>query len=96
MLFLTGFQVPGTPGRTLMESGRFMLDDYDWAMKMRYTQLDFSSHTGCKDLFAFVEKVNPKKVFCVHGDNTPPFAEELRNKGFDAVAPTQDNRIFEL
>lgn len=95
-LIMTGFQVPGTPGHGLMETGRFMLDDYDWKLAMRYEKLDFSSHAGHKEMLAFIERVNPKKVFCVHGDDTPAFAEELRQRGFDATAPTQNNRVFDL
>ncbi len=79
-----------------MQTGRFMLEENNFKLKLEYTRLDFSSHTGREDLFKFVEKVNPKKVFCVHGDNTPEFAKDLNEKGFDAVAPTEDNRMFKV
>jgi len=45
-------------------------------------------------LFNFIERVNPEKIFCIHGDHTEEFAAELREKGFDAVAPLANNRIF--
>jgi len=96
MLVLTGYQVPGTPGRELVESGRFVHEEDNLKLKMRFERLDFSSHSGRKELFEFVEKVNPKKIFCVHGDNTPKFAEELKQKGFDAAAPLESNRVFNL
>jgi len=100
-LTLTGFQVPGTPGHTLMETGKLVLEDrnnkiHNLKIKMGVRRLDFSSHLGRKDLFAFIEKLSPKKIFCVHGDNTPKFAHELKQKGFDAVAPVENNRIFNL
>lgn len=95
-LILTGFQVIGTPGHTLLESGRFVLDEHDLKLRMRFERLDFSSHIGRKDMFAFIEKLSPKKVFCVHGDNTPKFANELKEKGFDATAPVENNRIFNV
>jgi len=41
-----------------------------------------------------VKKVNPEKVFCVHGDNTEGFAKELRERGFDAVAPSMNDSFL--
>lgn len=95
-LTLTGFQVEGTPGRTLMETGRYITDEIDVEMKMRVRKLDFSSHIGRKDLMPFIKKLNPERVFCVHGDRTDVFARELRDQGFDAVAPMANNRIFTI
>ena len=63
---------------------------------MDYMKLDFSSHTGRKDLFKFIDDMKPKKVFCVHGDNTVAFSEELRKKGYDSYAPIEDERIFDI
>ncbi len=100
-LTLSGFQVPGTPGHTLMETGRLPLEDcerkiHELKLKMSVRRLDFSSHVGRKEMFAFIERLNPKKIFCVHGDNTPKFARELRDKGFDATAPLPEKRVFDL
>lgn len=95
-LILTGFQTEGSAGRTLLETGRFVLEEIDLKVKMSVRRLDFSSHLGRKELFAFIEKLNPKKVFCVHGDNTVEFAQELKEKGFDATAPLPEKRVFEL
>ncbi len=95
-LVLVGYQVEGSPGKTLLETGRFMNEDLNLDMKMFVKRLDFSSHCGRADLFKFVEKVNPENVFCVHGDHTEEFAAELRQKGFNAVAPIANNRIFNI
>ncbi len=97
-LLLTGYQAPDTPGKTLLETGRFVSaeDKIDVEMRMTYKRLDFSAHLGRKELFKFVDKVGAEKVFCVHGDKTEIFAEELRAKGFDAAAPTKEKRIFEI
>jgi putative mRNA 3-end processing factor len=94
-LILTGWQIEGTPGRILLETGRFIYENLDLEVKMRVKRFDFSAHAGRKGLFEFVKKLNPEKVFCVHGDHTEEFAEELRREGFDAVAPLANNRIFE-
>jgi len=93
-LVLTGYQVEGSPGKTLLETGRFITEDLNLDVKMFVKRLDFSSHAGRSELFKFVEKFSPEKVFCVHGDHTEEFAQELVEKGFDAVAPVANNRIF--
>jgi len=95
-LILTGWQMEGTPGRILLETGRFIYEKIDLEVKMKVRRFDFSAHAGRKGIFEFIKRVNPEKIFCVHGDHTQEFAEELRREGFDAVAPIANNRIFEV
>jgi putative mRNA 3-end processing factor len=95
-LVLTSFQLEDTPGKKLLETGRFIYKDLDLEMKMAVKRLDFSSHCGRKELFELVENINPGKVFCIHGDHTEEFAGELKEKGFDAIAPVANNRIFSI
>ena len=95
-LILTGYQVEGTPGRELMETGRYVAEGVNMDLKMMVQRLDFSSHIGRSHLIDFIEKNNPGKVFCVHGDHTEEFARELREKGFDAHAPVANNRFFQV
>lgn len=95
-LVLTGFQVEGTPGKVLLETGKFINKEVNLDIKMLVKRLDFSAHLGRTDLFDFVEKVNPEKVFCVHGEHTEEFSNELKEKGWDATAPLANNRIFEV
>jgi len=93
-LSLTGFQVPGTEGAMLLETGIYVHGDLEFPLKMPYKKFDFSSHVSRSELFNFVKKVNPRKVFCVHGDNTEKFAKELRECGFDAVAPSLGSKAL--
>jgi putative mRNA 3-end processing factor len=95
-LILTSFQLEGTPGKILLETGRYINENINLEVKMQVKRLDFSSHVGRRGLFDFVEKVSPEKVFCIHGDHTQEFASELREKGFDAVAPLANNRVFNV
>jgi putative mRNA 3-end processing factor len=95
-IILTGYQLEGTPGKTLLETGKYITEELNLEVKMFVKRLDFSSHCGKGELFGFMEKVNPEKVFCIHGDHTEEFAEELQGKGFDAVAPLANNRIFSV
>jgi len=95
-LILSGFQVEGTSGKVLLETGKFINKDLNLDMRMFVKRLDFSAHLGRTELFDFIEKVNPEKVFCVHGEHTEEFASELKEKGWDAVAPLANNRVFEV
>jgi putative mRNA 3-end processing factor len=93
-LILTGFQVPGTEGALLLKTGRYIHQDLDLKMDMSVRKFDFSSHAPRTELFNFARQINPKKIFCVHGENTVRFAKELKDEfGFDAVSP-KDDRIF--
>jgi putative mRNA 3-end processing factor len=93
-LSLTGFQVPGTEGALLLKTGRYIHGDLDLKMKMSVRKFSFSSHASRTELLKFARKLNPEKIFCVHGDNTIRFARELKAEhGFDAVSP-KDDRIF--
>ena len=95
-LILTGFQVPGTEGALLLQTGHYLHEDLDLEVKMNVRKFDFSSHASRTDLFRFARRLNPEKIFCVHGDNTVRYAEELREEyGFDATAPI-DSRVFKL
>jgi putative mRNA 3-end processing factor len=95
-LILTGWQLEGTPGRILLETGHYITKNLDLEVKMFVKRLDFSAHLGRSELFDFIEKINPEKIFCVHGDHTEEFASELKEKGFDAIAPLANNRNFVL
>jgi putative mRNA 3-end processing factor len=95
-LVLTGYQVEDTPGRILLETGRFMGEGMDLEMNMLVKRLDFSSHLGRKQLLEFIKKLNPERVFCMHGDLTEEFATELREQGFNAIAPIANNRVFNI
>lgn len=95
-LVLTGWQLEDTPGKVLLETGRYIAKGLDLEVKMPVKRLDFSAHLGRSELFDFVNRLNPEKVFCIHGDHTEEFATELKEKGFDAVAPIANNRIFKF
>lgn len=95
-LLLTGYQLPDTAGKILLETGRFVHKDLNLDVQMLVKRFDFSGHIGKTGLFSFIKKQNPEKVFCIHGDHTEEFAQELREKGFEAVAPIASNRVFDL
>jgi len=94
-LALTGFQVPDTEGDKLLKTGRYLHDDLDLKVNMQVRKFDFSAHASHSDLVDFIGKMGAKKVFCVHGDNTKGFADELSTQGVDAEAPSRGQE-FEI
>jgi len=96
-LLLTGYQLPDTPGKILLETGRYVTKNINLELKMFVRRLDFSAHVGRAGLFDFIKQQNPEKIFCIHGDNTEEFANELKtDHGYDAVAPVANNRFFDV
>jgi putative mRNA 3-end processing factor len=92
-LVMTGFQVPGTAGRTLLDTGKFVNEEIKVRPSMRMEFLDFSAHTDHDHLIEFYRKVNPKKILLVHGDKTEEFVKELEKIGFDAYAPRNGETV---
>lgn len=87
---LVSYQIPGTPGRTLLDEGTY--GPHKEKVKCKVEWIDFSSHCGRKELIEIVKslKGNPK-VLCIHGE--PESCNSLANQikmeiGLDAVAPT--------
>jgi len=90
-IFLVGYQIPGTPGRELLEKGRCVIDGRLRKVKAQVGHFDFSSHAGASQLQETVKDLegNPR-IYVVHGaeGNCPRFAKWIKeNTGLDAVAP---------
>ncbi len=86
-LVFTGFQVPGTPGRGVLDTGIFENENLSFKVKMQIRYLDFSAHASRSELLEFIERVEPKKIMIVHGDSCEEFSIELERRGFDTFAP---------
>jgi len=95
VVFLTGFQAVGTNGRSLLNGEKILAGNKRIKIDLPVKQFDFSAHAGKKDLLETVKRLTPEKVFCVHGDDCAGFADELKEKGFDAIAP-KESESFEL
>jgi putative mRNA 3-end processing factor len=90
-VFLVGYQIPGTPGRELLDQGRCVIDGKMQKIKAKVGFFDFSSHSGAKELKETVKglKGNPT-VYVVHGaeGNCPRFAKWIKDEvGLEAKAP---------
>ncbi len=83
----TGYQVEGTPGRELLDTGRAEIDGRVMPVSAQVEQYDFSAHADREGLLAFLNDYRDARVLVNHGDRCEAFAEELRDDGFDASAP---------
>lgn len=92
-LVLTGYQVEGTVGRTLLDTGRYVSEGLDVKPKMRMEFLDFSAHTDRSHLINFYKKINPEKIILMHGEHNLEFAKELAEMGFDAYSPDTGEKV---
>lgn len=87
---LVSYQIPGTPGRTLLDEKVY--GPQKEKVKCRVEWIDFSSHCGRKELLEIAKslKGNPK-ILCVHGepDSCKGLADQIKNEiGLEAVAPS--------
>lgn len=90
-VFLVSYQIPGTPGKQLMDKGVTTIDGKVRKLKAHFQHFDFSSHCGASHLKEALRRVGGKpKVFVVHGaeGNCELFANWAKTElGLDAVAP---------
>jgi len=90
-VFLVGYQVPGTPGRELLEKGRCLIDGKLRRVKAQVELFDFSSHCGASQLHDTIKSLEGEpKVYVVHGaeGNCERLAGWIREEtGLEAVAP---------
>jgi len=94
-LFLTGYQVEGTGGRKLLETGKITIDGNELDVKMGVEKFEFSAHASRTELFKTIEKVDPKKVICVHGDvNTiQDFQKDIEGHGYEAIVARRGEEV---
>jgi len=87
-LLMTGFQAEGTPGEKLLRTRYFENCESKFKVNIEIQKFDFSAHAGRSGLFKLIKRIAPKKVICVHGENTKKFAVEIREKlEIEAIAP---------
>ncbi len=94
-VFLTGFQVPGTNGHFLKETGKIRLDRAPdspvFDLQCKYKSFDLSGHAGHSQIVDFINKCDPEKVILYHGDNREAFAEDL--KDYELILPVESEPL---
>jgi putative mRNA 3-end processing factor len=94
---IVAFQVPGSPGRTLLDRGLVISNGKTERVKAEIRRFDFSGHAGRAELFELIEHVegNPV-VYAVHGDgdSCEKFAQEIHERfGFKSSAPFIGDKV---
>lgn len=88
---IVAFQVPGSPGRTLLDRGMTLMGGKLVPVKAEIRRFDFSGHSGRSELFEMISRLKGKpKVYATHGDgdSCEKFAKEITERfGFETAAP---------
>jgi len=84
---LTGYQVEGTPGRELLETGRAEIDGRVMPVSAAVEWFDFSAHADREGLRDLLSHYRDSRVLINHGDRCVDFAADLEADGCDADAP---------
>jgi len=88
---MVSFQVPGTPGRTLLDRGLTLINGKPVKVRAEVRRFDFSSHSGKKELHGDLKAIkgNPR-FMTVHGEEESclQLAQDLHDSmGVEALAP---------
>lgn len=90
-VFLVSYQIPGTPGRQLLDKGICRINGKFEKVKAKVGHFDFSSHCGASELRRSVRRLGGEpKVYVVHGaeGNCRSFAKWIKKElGWKAKAP---------
>jgi len=96
-IYLVSYQIPGTPGKELLEKGICNIDGKMRKVKARVQHFDFSSHCGATELKEALKKLGGKpKIYVVHGaeGNCDRLAKWAGSElGLEAVAPRAGDRF---
>ena len=83
----SGYQVEGTPGRQLLETGSAEIGGRHLRMSAQVESYDFSAHADSTGLRSFLAAYEDTPILVDHGDSCEWFAGELEAAGHDARAP---------
>jgi putative mRNA 3-end processing factor len=92
-VFMTGFQVPGTNGRKLLEEGHVtFLDGKTERIHCQVERFDFSAHAGHSELVDFVRACDPEEVVIFHSDRREPLRDALSDR-YKVLLPMTDDEV---
>jgi len=94
-IFLVSYQAENTPGRRLLEIGKF--DEGSPLLKARLQMFDFSSHAGRNQLIDIIKtSENLEKLIIVHAspDSAQSFSSLVKERfGVEVLVPENGQEI---
>jgi putative mRNA 3-end processing factor len=92
-IIITGYQVEGTNGERLLETGELSLHGVTRPVNAEVAFYDFSAHAGHDDLCTFARGCRPERVVLFHSDSPEPLAAELRDFAEEVVIPENGDTV---
>ncbi|MFO8132741.1 MAG: MBL fold metallo-hydrolase [Thermoplasmatota archaeon] len=92
-IIITGYQVEGTNGERLLETGELSLYGVKRPVNAEVFFYDFSAHAGHDELRDFARACRPERVVLFHSDNPEPLAAELRDFAAEVVIPENGDQL---
>jgi len=92
-ILLTGYQVEGSNGRKLIETGMMDFQGVSERVECEVMKFDFSAHAGHNELLAFAKGCDPEKIVLMHGDQREILAGDLRAEGFEVLLPRNGQKF---
>ena len=92
-IFLTGYQVKGTNGNLLLETGRLDIKGVQEKIDMDVRFFDFSAHAGHDQLREFANSCGPQRIILFHSDQREILASDLREDGFEVLLPETAHQV---
>jgi putative mRNA 3-end processing factor len=92
-ILLTGYQVEGSNGRKLLDTGTMDFYGVGEKVQCEVVSFDFSAHAGHDQLLSFAKGCSPEKIVLCHGDNREPLARDLEKEGFEVLLPRNGEKF---
>lgn len=98
-IFLVSFQIPGTPGKVLLNERKIFVNGKAKSVEAEVERFDFSSHSGRGELETMMKSVKGSPdVYVMHGtpENCQNFAQWIHDElGLKAIAP-QAGEVYKI
>lgn len=92
-VLLTGYQVEGSNGRKLIETGYMEFQGVSQKVECEVVKYDFSAHAGHDELLEFAKGCDPERIVLCHGDHRELLAEDLREEGYEVLLPRNGEKF---
>lgn len=93
-ILFTGYLMEDSPAKILLETGVFKSIEEEYHVHCDIKQFDLSAHAGRNELFEIINRLQPKQIISVHGENCQKFAKEIEEKfNIPTLAPKNGDMV---